>query len=166
MAVGSANIGLIGSDLHVAALVPFGGGIDPQLLRSAEPGCLNGHVPVIRILSAIAVLAAVLDERDAVAISNELSASVQRSSTTTALSTIKYSKSEDFEATFRTILSAGPALRPGDFSWLRVGPNCGWACRRGAGAVSRMVLQLQQGLNRTDPAARPLVRAVRQVLLR
>src|SRR5208283_3019831 len=32
--------------------------IDPQLLRSAELGFLNGHVPVTGILSAIAVLAA------------------------------------------------------------------------------------------------------------
>ena len=38
--------------------------IDPQLLRSAELGFLNGHAPVTGILSAIAVLAAVLDDRD------------------------------------------------------------------------------------------------------
>ena len=37
--------------------------IDPQLLRSAELGFLNGHVPVTGILSAIAVLAAVLTGR-------------------------------------------------------------------------------------------------------
>src|SRR5689334_21104557 len=36
--------------------------IDPQLLRSAELGFLNGHVPVTGILSAIAVLAAVLED--------------------------------------------------------------------------------------------------------
>ncbi len=50
--------------------------IDPQLLRSAELGFLNGHVPVTGILSAIAVLAAVLEDRDAVVMSNEWSASV------------------------------------------------------------------------------------------
>ena len=49
--------------------------IDPQLLRSAELGFLNGHVPVTGILSAIAVLAAVLEDRDAVVMSNEWSAS-------------------------------------------------------------------------------------------
>ena len=50
--------------------------IDPQLLRSAELGFLNGHVPVTGIISAIAVLAAVLNGRDAVVMSNEWSASV------------------------------------------------------------------------------------------
>jgi hypothetical protein len=43
--------------------------IDPQLLRSAELGFLNGHVPVTGIISAIAVLAAALNNRDAVVMS-------------------------------------------------------------------------------------------------
>ena len=50
--------------------------IDPQLLRSRELGFLNGHVPVTGIISAIAVMAAALDGRDAVVMSNEWSASV------------------------------------------------------------------------------------------
>ena len=50
--------------------------IDPQLLRSQELGFLNGHVPVTGIISAIAVLAAVLNDRNAVVMSNEWSASV------------------------------------------------------------------------------------------
>ena len=49
--------------------------IDPQVLRSRELGFLNGHVPVTGIISAIAVLAAVLTARDAVVMSNEWSAS-------------------------------------------------------------------------------------------
>src|SRR6202000_872896 len=50
--------------------------IDPQLFRSAELGFRNGHVPVTGVISAIAVLAAVLDDRDVVVMSNEWSASV------------------------------------------------------------------------------------------
>src|SRR5262249_60757566 len=57
-------------------VVRAGREIDPQLLRSAELGFLNGHVPVTGILSAIAVMAALLDGRDTVVMSNEWSASV------------------------------------------------------------------------------------------
>ena len=41
-------------------VVRAGREIDPQLLRSAELGFRNGHVPVTGIISAIAILAAVL----------------------------------------------------------------------------------------------------------
>ena len=44
--------------------------------RSAELGFLNGHVPVTAIITAAAVVAAVLERRDAVVLSNEWSASV------------------------------------------------------------------------------------------
>ena len=57
-------------------VVRAGREIDPQLLRSGELGFLNGHVPVTGIISAIAVLAATLEDRDAVVMSNEWSASV------------------------------------------------------------------------------------------
>jgi hypothetical protein len=40
--------------------------MDEQILRSRELGFLNGHVPVTGVISAIAVLAAVLEGRDAV----------------------------------------------------------------------------------------------------
>ena len=44
--------------------------------RSAELGFLNGHVPVTAIVTAAAIVAAVLDRRDAVVLANEWSASV------------------------------------------------------------------------------------------
>jgi hypothetical protein len=91
--------------------------IDPQLLRSAELGFLNGHVPVTGILSAIAVLAAVLDHRDAVVMSNEWSASVPTLRHQGRPVNHQYSKSADFEAAFRGVL-AGHEL-PEYFSWLR-----------------------------------------------
>jgi len=93
--------------------------IDPQLLRSAELGFLNGHVPVTGILSAIAVLAAVLEDRDAVVMSNEWSASVPTLEYQGRPVNHQFSKSEKFEAAFRDVLANRPAPLPGYFSWLR-----------------------------------------------
>ncbi len=93
--------------------------IDPQLLRSAELGFLNGHVPVTGILSAIAVLAAVLEDRDAVVMSNEWSASVPTLEYQGRPVNHQYSKSEEFEAAFRGVLAASPGPLPQYFSWLR-----------------------------------------------
>jgi UDP-N-acetyl-alpha-D-muramoyl-L-alanyl-L-glutamate epimerase len=93
--------------------------IDPQLLRSADLGFLNGHVPVTGILSAIAVLAAVLEDRDAVVMSNEWSASVPTLEHAGRPVNHQYSKSEEFEAAFRGVLARTPARLPEYFSWLR-----------------------------------------------
>jgi len=100
-------------------VVRAGREIDPQLLRSAELGFLNGHVPVTGILSAIAVLAAVLDDRDAVVMSNEWSASVPTLVHDGRPVNHQYSKSASFEAAFRDVLAAEPAAMPGYFSMLR-----------------------------------------------
>jgi UDP-N-acetyl-alpha-D-muramoyl-L-alanyl-L-glutamate epimerase len=93
--------------------------IDPQLLRSAELGFLNGHVPVTGILSAIAVLAAVLEDRDAVVMSNEWSASIPTLEYQGHPVNHQFSKSDVFEATFRDVLAQGPVRLPEYFSWLR-----------------------------------------------
>jgi UDP-N-acetyl-alpha-D-muramoyl-L-alanyl-L-glutamate epimerase len=93
--------------------------IDPQLLRSAELGFLNGHVPVTGILSAIAVLAAVLEDRDAVVMSNEWSASIPTLEYQGRPVNHQFSKSEQFEAAFRDVLAQSPAPLPEYFSWLR-----------------------------------------------
>ncbi len=93
--------------------------IDPQLLRSAELGFLNGHVPVTGIISATAVLAAVLDGRDTVVMSNEWSASVPTLVHDGRPVNHQYSKSASFEAAFRDVLAADPAGLPGYFSALR-----------------------------------------------
>jgi UDP-N-acetyl-alpha-D-muramoyl-L-alanyl-L-glutamate epimerase len=100
-------------------MVRAGREIDPQLLRSAEFGFLNGHVPVTGILSAIAILAAVLDDRDAVVMSNEWSASVPTLEHDGRPVNHQYSKSASFEAAFRDVLAAGPSGLPGYFSMLR-----------------------------------------------
>ena len=93
--------------------------IDPQLLRSAELGFRNGHVPVTGILSAIAVLAAVLEDRDTVVMSNEWSASIPTLEYQGHPVNHQYSKSASFEATFRGVLAQSPANLPDYFSWLR-----------------------------------------------
>jgi UDP-N-acetyl-alpha-D-muramoyl-L-alanyl-L-glutamate epimerase len=93
--------------------------IDPQLLRSAELGFLNGHVPVTGILSAIAILAAVLEDRDAVVMSNEWSASIPTLQYQGRPVNHQYSKSAEFEAAFRGLLNESRARMPEYFSWLR-----------------------------------------------
>jgi hypothetical protein len=103
--------------------------IDPQLLRSRELGFLNGHVPVTGIISAIAVLAAALDSRDAVVMSNEWSASIPTLEVNGTPVNHQYSKSGTFEADFRGVLAG--ALGPGFayFSALRPFSEL-WVARR------------------------------------
>jgi len=92
--------------------------IDPQLLRSQELGFRNGHVPVTGIISAIAILAATLDGRDAVVMSNEWSASVPTLELAGRPVNHQWSKSAAFEASFRDLVGAQPGL-PDYFSALR-----------------------------------------------
>jgi hypothetical protein len=99
-------------------IVRAGREIDLQLLRSRELGFLNGHVPVTGIISAIAVLAATLEDRDAVIMSNEWSASVPTVQAGDRAVNHQYSKSEAFEAAFRGVLAQTPGL-PEYFSALR-----------------------------------------------
>ncbi len=86
--------------------------IDPQLLRSRELGFLNGHVPVTGIISAIAVMAAALEGRDAVVMSNEWSASVPTVQAGGHAVNHQYSKSAAFETAFRDVLAGTSAALP------------------------------------------------------
>jgi hypothetical protein len=92
---------------------------DPLLLRSAELGYLNGHVPITGIISAIAVLTAVLDHRDAVVMSNEWSASSGTLEVDGRSLNHQYSKSEAFEAGLRAVLAETFDHGPEYFSLLR-----------------------------------------------
>ena len=99
--------------------------LDEQVLRSAELGFLNGHVPVTGILSALAVLAAVLDGRDSVVMSNEWSASSGTVEVDGRSVNHQYSKSWGFEQQFRAVLEASvtgmqwfSALRPYSELWV------------------------------------------------
>jgi hypothetical protein len=110
-------------------IVRAGREIDSQLLRSRELGFLNGHVPVTGILSAIAVMAAVLDGRDAVVMSNEWSASIPTLEVDGRPVNHQYSKSATFEAAFRSVLAGALGGRLSYFSELRPFSEL-WVARR------------------------------------
>jgi hypothetical protein len=102
--------------------------IDDRILRSKELGYLNGHVPVTGVLSAVAVLAAALDGRNAVIMSNEWSASQPNTERDGRAVNHQWSKSLWFEDAFRAVV----AERVGSveyFSWLRPYSEL-WVARR------------------------------------
>lgn len=103
--------------------------IDGKLLRSQELGFLNGHVPITGILSAIAVMAAVLEHREAVIMSNEWSASSGTIEVAGRVLNHQYSKSESFEGGLRTILGDALGGIPSYFSLLRPFSEL-WIARR------------------------------------
>lgn len=76
--------------------------IDPKLLdREASSGYMNGHVPITGIISAIALLAAALQGRDAVVMSNEWSASAGTIQHRGRWINHQYSKGFEFESMLR-----------------------------------------------------------------
>ena len=79
--------------------------LDDQVLRSRELGFFNGHVPVTGILSSIAVMAAILDGRDAVVMSNEWSSSSPTVEVDGYAVNHQYSKSMSFETDLRRYLA-------------------------------------------------------------
>jgi hypothetical protein len=86
--------------------------LDPKVLEPATHGYLTGHVPVTGIVSAIAVLCAVLEGRDTVVMSNERSASAGNLVGEHGPVNHQWSKSAQFESAFRLVLarSIGPSL--------------------------------------------------------
>jgi hypothetical protein len=93
--------------------------IDPLVRRSDELGFLNGHVPITAIITAAALVAAVLDRRDAVVLSNEWSASVPTLLHEGRPVNHQWSKGTEFEEGFARLVAAslGPAVSV--FSYLR-----------------------------------------------
>ncbi len=74
--------------------------LDPLVRRSAELGFLNGHVPVTAVITAAALVAAVLGGRDAVVLSNEWSASVPTVVAEGRAVNHQWSKGAEFERAF------------------------------------------------------------------
>jgi hypothetical protein len=103
--------------------------LDEQVLRSRELGFLNGHVPVTGIISAIAVVAAVLEGRDAVVMSNEWSASAATLTVNGREINHQYSKSKEFESALRGVLASALGGAPDYFSLLRPFSEL-WIARR------------------------------------
>ena len=93
--------------------------LDGQILRSAELGFLNGHVPITGVLSAIAVMTAALHGRDAVIMSNEWSASAGNLRVGDHWVNHQWSKSLEFEERFSAVVAAALGGRVGYFSALR-----------------------------------------------
>jgi UDP-N-acetyl-alpha-D-muramoyl-L-alanyl-L-glutamate epimerase len=93
--------------------------IDPLVRRSGELGFLNGHVPITAIITAAALVAAVLDRRDAVVLSNEWSASVPTLLDQGRPVNHQWSKGIEFEESFARLVadSLGPEIAV--FSYLR-----------------------------------------------
>ncbi len=106
--------------------------IDPSVLRPAESGFSSGHVPVTGILSAIAVLAAVLGGHDEIVMSNERSASVPTVWDGGRAVNHQWSKSSAFESTFRGVLEESLSPAPGYSSYLRDRSEL-WVAREFAG---------------------------------
>ncbi|WP_131804040.1 hypothetical protein [Pseudofrankia sp. BMG5.36] len=80
--------------------------LDPKVLApTSKTGYLNGHIPVTGVLSAAAVLAAVLGGRDAVVMSNEWSASSPTVILDGTPVNHQWSKSAEFEILFRELVS-------------------------------------------------------------
>lgn len=78
--------------------------LDPKLLRSADLGFLNGHVPVTGIVSAIATMAAAVEGRRAVVMANEWSASAPTTLVDGRTVNHQWSKGAVFERAFRDVL--------------------------------------------------------------
>src|SRR5947209_6441401 len=74
--------------------------LDASLLKLNAAGALNGHVPITGILSAIALASAVMSGCNAVAMSNEHSASAANLSVDGFEVNHQYSKSLEFERDF------------------------------------------------------------------
>jgi UDP-N-acetyl-alpha-D-muramoyl-L-alanyl-L-glutamate epimerase len=93
--------------------------LDEKILRSEELGFYNGHVPVTGILSAVAVLVAVLAGCDTIVMSNEWSSSVGNFEFGNRTVNHQYSKSMQFEVGFRALLERSFEQPVDYFSLLR-----------------------------------------------
>jgi UDP-N-acetyl-alpha-D-muramoyl-L-alanyl-L-glutamate epimerase len=93
--------------------------IDPQVRRSAELGFLNGHVPITAVITAAALVAAVLNRRDAVVLSNEWSASVPTLVHDGQPVNHQWSKGMAFEEGFALLVASSLGAEVAVFSYLR-----------------------------------------------
>ena len=128
--------------------------IDPAVLRSASSGFLNGHVPVTGILSALAVMAAVLGGFGAVVMSNERSASSATLVVGGKAVNHQWSKGLAFESGLREVLAAVLDPPPDYFSFLRARSEL-WVARRFAdlGRYHRVFRSCNRAFY-TDPSQR------------
>jgi hypothetical protein len=93
--------------------------IDPLVRRSAELGFLNGHVPITAVITASALVAAVLGGHDAVVLSNEWSASKPTLMHEGRPVNHQWSKSAAFEEDFGRLVTRTLGEGVAVFSYLR-----------------------------------------------
>jgi hypothetical protein len=93
--------------------------IDPLVRRSHELGFFNGHVPITAVITAGALVAATLDRRDAVVLSNEWSASVPTLVHRGHPVNHQWSKGVEFEEGFARLVASSIGPRVAVFSYLR-----------------------------------------------
>jgi UDP-N-acetyl-alpha-D-muramoyl-L-alanyl-L-glutamate epimerase len=94
--------------------------LDPEMIRlGSQPGYYNGHVPSTAINSMIASLAALLYGFGSIVLSNERSASEGNLVFDGREANHQYSKSLDFEANIRSVLSSATGGALSYFSLLR-----------------------------------------------
>jgi hypothetical protein len=93
--------------------------IDSQVRRSTELGFFNGHVPITAVITAAALVAAVLNDRDAVVLSNEWSASVPTLVVDEQSINHQWSKGEAFEQAFARLVTQRLGGAVSVFSYLR-----------------------------------------------
>ncbi len=93
--------------------------LDPKVLRSRELGYRNGHVPVTGVISAIAILSAVLGGHDSVVMSNEWSSSAGNLVVDGRTVNHQFSKSLAFEEALAGVLGRAVEGGPAYHSFLR-----------------------------------------------
>ncbi len=93
--------------------------LDPQVRRSTELGFLNGHVPVTAVITAAALVAAVLGDHDAVVLSNEWSASSPTLVVNGQGVNHQWSKGDVFERDLKSLVAARLGSHVSVFSYLR-----------------------------------------------
>ncbi len=120
-AVWIGTSGLIGSCAQRTGLpmLNISRSISPVLFEYNRAGALNGHIPVTAINSAILVVAAILYGHDAIAFSNERSASSATLEYNGMAINHQWSKGWEFERGFRDLVHAKVAADLNYYSLLR-----------------------------------------------
>jgi hypothetical protein len=93
--------------------------LSPQVRQSAELGFFNGHVPVTAVITAAALVAAVLGGHDAVVLSNEWSASSPTLIDGGQAINHQWSKGDVFEQDFEALVARRLGPQVSVFSYLR-----------------------------------------------
>jgi hypothetical protein len=93
--------------------------LSPLVRRSEELGFFNGHVPITAVITAAALVAAILGQRDAVVLSNEHSASVPTLVIDELAVNHQWSKGIEFEQGFARLVETNLGSDMSVFSFLR-----------------------------------------------